>query len=68
MVRDLHGIFPFQVIGVAVLIFAATTSADPNFQPSYSSASDAEILDNYNEVNEEESPLLTSTVSNSNAM
>jgi hypothetical protein len=44
--------FPLQVIGVAVLFFAATTSADPKFQSSYNHALDAETLDNYNEVND----------------
>jgi hypothetical protein len=47
-----HRIFPLQVIGVAVLFFAATTSADPKFQSNYNHASEAETLNNYNEVNE----------------
>jgi hypothetical protein len=38
---------------VAVLIFAATTSADPKSQSSYKPVPDAETLDNYNEVNGE---------------
>jgi hypothetical protein len=41
------------VFGVAVLFFAATTSADPKLQSSYNLAPDAETLDNYNEVNGE---------------